>query len=93
MDIELTEPFPDIYPENGTVYIPEGFDHRGGYNDVLCVANPYVMHALASFFLYLPSNIERNYYHPESFFRTYIEQHGFIVKRFPLKYKLKGNFI
>jgi hypothetical protein len=93
MDIELAEPFPDIYPEDYTVYIPEGFDHRGGYNDVLCVANPYVMESLADFFNFVPTYISRNYYHPESLFRLLIERSNFKVKRFPLKYKLKGNFI
>jgi hypothetical protein len=93
MDIEFVEPFPDIYPDYNEVYIPEGFDHRGGYNDLLCIADNYTMNTIGNFFRFVESKILSLEYHPESMFRTFLEVEGLTVKRFPLKYKFKGALI
>lgn len=93
MDVELVEPFPDIYPDYNEVYIPEGFDHRGGYNDLLCVADSYTMNTIGNFFHFVESKILSLEYHPESMFRTFLEVEKLTVKRFPLKYKFKGALI
>jgi hypothetical protein len=90
----LFESFPIIQAEHATVYIPAGFDHRGGINDLLSLGTRETMEKICDLFSNLVQYAESGVgMHPESILRTHIERCGVKINRFPLKYKLRGEYV
>lgn len=88
------ESFPILEPKKNEVYIPRGFDHRGGYNDLLSVSDSTVSDTLGALYGHMNWFEDRNIgFHPESMYRRYLEQKQLSVKRFDIKYKLRGVYL
>jgi hypothetical protein len=90
----LFESFPIIQADPGIVYVPAGFDHRGGINDLLSLGNRETMEMICDLFVNLVQYAKAGFgMHPESILRTHIETCGLKINRFPLKYKLRGEYV
>lgn len=88
------ESFPAISPIPDTIYIPSGFDHRGGINDLLSLGNRETMEKVCLLFRnllqYANSGIG---FHPESILRRHLDLSGLDIERFDIKYKLRGDYV
>jgi hypothetical protein len=77
-----------------SVYVPEGFDHRGGLNDLMAFGDNSSMEKYCllfpSLFNYANSGMG---FHPESILRQHLEIGKTKVERFSLKYKLRGEYV
>lgn len=90
------ESFPLITPVSNTVYIPSGFDHRGGINDLLCLGDQITMEKVCNLFTHLTDYANPNTgigFHPESILRKHIDLCNLHVDRFQIAYKLRGNYV
>jgi hypothetical protein len=88
------ESFPVIDAQPGIVYVPAGFDHRGGLNDLLSLGTRETMEQICTLFLKLIQYANEGIgFHPESIFRTHIDRCELILNRFDLKYKLRGEYV
>lgn len=86
--------FPIIEVEPDSVYVPAGFDHRGGINDLLSLGTRETMEKICDLFSNLVQYAESGVgMHPESVLRTHMERCGLAINRFPLKYKLRGEYV
>lgn len=87
--------FPDIVPKHNEIYIPEGFDHRGGVNDLLAVTTGQSFDTLANIYqgLFHYAKHSEIGFHPESIYRRFLESSKLSIKRFKLSYKLKGVYV
>jgi hypothetical protein len=82
----------DVQPN--TIYIPEGFNHRGGYNDLLSLGSREVMEKICLLCTKLVEYANGGIgFHPESVLRKHIENNGISVVRFPVKYRLRGEYV
>lgn len=88
------ESFPVLDINPNTVYIPEGFDHRGGINDLISIGDRAAMEKVCDLFKYLIEYAQSGVgFHPESILRTHIETCLLNIVRFPIKYKLRGEYV
>lgn len=80
--------------EEGSIYIPEGFGHRGGINDLMSYGPPSTMEVYCNLFQHLMSYSDAGLgFHPESLLRFHLEHNKLDIKRFPIKYKLRGDYV
>jgi hypothetical protein len=88
------ESFPLIDVQPGAVYVPAGFDHRGGINDLLSLGTRETMEKVCDLFTKLVEYSNSNVgFHPESILRTHMDKCGLAINRFPIKYKLRGEYV
>ena len=88
------ESFPIIDVQPGVVYVPAGFDHRGGINDLLSLGTRETMEKVCDLFTKLVEYSNSNVgFHPESILRTHMDKCGLTINRFPIKYKLRGEYV
>jgi hypothetical protein len=86
--------FPIIEPAEQTVYVPAGFDHRGGINDLLSFGDRKTMQKVCDLFRNLLSYSSQGIgLHPESVLRRHYEIQNLNVQRFDIKYKLRGEYV
>ena len=92
-DLKFNE-FPDIVPEKNTVYVPSGWDCRGGLSDLLAIADSETMNKYCNLFTYLKPYHDNNIpLHPESALRKHMEIMDIRVERFRLNYFLRGVYL
>jgi len=93
-DIKL-ESFIDLYevdPEK--IYIPEGWDHRGGINDLLAVGGYDVMKTYCNLYHHLEEYAkEGNIFHPETLLRVHLEKNQIEIERPKMSYFLRSERI
>lgn len=88
------ESFPVVDTQPGNVYVPAGFDHRGGINDLLSMGTRETMEKVCDLFLKTMQYAESGVgFHPESLLRTHIEKCELAINRFPVRYKLRGEYV
>jgi len=88
------ESFPVVDTQPGNVYVPAGFDHRGGINDLLSMGTRETMEKVCDLFLKTMQYAESGVgFHPESLLRTHMEKCGLVINRFPVRYKLRGEYV
>jgi len=86
--------FPDIIPEKNTVYVPSGWDCRGGLSDLLAIGDSETIGKYCRLFECL-----RTYHdncitlHPESVLRKHLEINNIKIERFDLKYYLREMYL
>jgi hypothetical protein len=86
--------FPVIDVQPGIVYVPAGFNHRGGINDLLSLGTRETMENVCNLFLKLVQYADEGVgFHPESILRTHIDKCGLQINDFELKYKLRGEYV
>lgn len=89
-DLEF-ESFPEIEPERNTLYIPEGWDYRGGINDLLVVGDSESIDKYCDVYVNLRKYARAGIgFHPESILRHHLEASNVRIVRFELDYKLNG---
>jgi len=82
--------FPLIQPKPNTIYIPEGNDYMGGWNDQIALGDSAAMNEHSSLYPHLWEYREKRYpLHPESIYRKHLEERKLNVERFPSKYVLR----
>lgn len=90
----LFESFPIVEVAPETVYVPQGFDHRGGINDLLSLGTRETMEKVCGLFTNLVKYANDGVgFHPESILRTHMNRCGLDIDRFPVKYKLRGEYV
>lgn len=90
----MFESFPIIEPKVRTVHVPAGFDHRGGINDLLSLGNRETMEKVCDLFSKLIQYGSIGIgFHPESILRKHFDLSGLDIDRFPVKYKLRGEYV
>ena len=90
----LFESFPIVEVLPGIVYVPSGFDHRGGINDLLSLGTRETMAKVCGLFENLVQYANDGVgFHPESILRTHIDKCELGIDRFPVKYKLRGEYV
>lgn len=88
------ESFPIIECKENTVYVPAGFDHRGGISDLLSMGTRATMQIACSVYTHL-----LEYYnmgiglHPESVLRRHFEIEKLNIERFNIRYKLRNEYV
>lgn len=86
-DLEFKEPilFENYEYNDNTVYIPEGYDYHGGFNDQFAFGNYEAMKKYYSVHLNHPKLYERGYtFHPELYLRwNLLDLHYVDVVRTP----------
>ena len=92
-DLKFDE-FPDIIPEKNTVYVPSGWDCRGGLSDLLAIADSETINKYCRLFECLKTYHDNGItLHPESVLRKHLEFQGIKIERFNLKYYLRGMYL
>ena len=93
-DIKL-ESFIDLYEVNPKkIYIPEGWDHRGGINDLLAVGGYDVMKTYCNLYSHLEEYSEEgNMFHPETLLKVHLEKNQIEVERPKIGYFLRSEKI
>lgn len=84
--------FEDIAPNQ--IYIPSGSNHRGGICDLFAIGGRDSMEKYFKLFEYIKIYIETNAtFHPESLLRYHLNNFDLDVRRFDLKYKIRGSYV
>eukprot|EP00299_Pterocystis_sp_00344_P000440 c10123_g1_i1.p1 GENE.c10123_g1_i1~~c10123_g1_i1.p1 ORF type:complete len:651 (+),score=111.25 c10123_g1_i1:13-1965(+) len=74
---------------NGTaVYLPEGNDHYGGFNDQVAFGPAELMAVYTNAFYNLPVIWDIPTFHPENCVRQNLQRHNITVGRFPMYYEI-----
>lgn len=88
------ENFPDIIPEENTIYVPENADWRGGLCDLLCLGDAKTAEIYCKLFETITWRMQNGRtMHPESALRDHLDIHKVKIERFPLDYYLRGKKI
>lgn len=92
IDIKFFKEFIINKPENNTIYIPNGEDHRNGINDQIAYGNQSVMEKYCNIMdnckFIISNKLTRHGFHPESLTLSNIKLHEITIQRFNLKYKI-----
>jgi len=79
-------------PLDNTIYIPEGNDWVDGLNNDMAYGNMDVMKKFSSLVNSIEDICKKGViFHPETIFKTYINDLNIIIKRFPYSYEFDAN--
>jgi hypothetical protein len=89
-DIRL-ENFIDLYEVNpNKVYIPEGWNHRDGINDLFAIGGYEVMKKYCNLYSYLEEySIAGSMFHPETLLKVHLEKNSINIERPKIYYFLR----
>ena len=93
-DIKL-ESFINLYDINPKkIYIPEGWDHRGGINDLFAVGGYNVMEIYCNLYSHLEEYTQLgNIFHPETLLKVHLEKNQIEIERPKISYFLRSEKI
>jgi hypothetical protein len=81
-DLQMESPVDIIIPEKNHIYIPKGWDHRGGYNDLFAIGDSESMTYYSNVFNnLLPMLRTGNLFHPESLLKIHLDMGGHTLIR------------
>lgn len=83
-----------IRPSDNEIYIPRGYDWRGGYNDLFAIGTSETMNTYCGMFNnILPILAMGNLFHSESLLKTHLTMNRLNVKRIKMEMSLRGDKI
>lgn len=82
MDLNFIEQCPILETTDDILYIPSGWDHHRGCNDLFAIGNKKTMDYYSSVFNNLEKIIdERHWVHPESILKFHLMKADFEIRR------------
>lgn len=91
-DLEV-DYFPTIIPQKNTIYIPKGWNHRGGVSDLMFLGDDESANIYCNLINELPKLCKKYGIHPESILRRYLEESNLNIQRFETSCRLRGELI
>lgn len=92
-DLACDEPLPiiDANSHRHTIWIPKGWDWKGGMNDLFALGNTHVMDYYCSMFSELPYMLDEGHlFHPEYMMKVHMERGSVLIERPKFEISLRG---
>lgn len=90
-DLSIDSPLNYIIPEKNHLYIPRGYDHRRGYNDLFAIGSSESINYYSNIFNNLTQILNSGHLlHPESLLKVYLDMSGLQLVRPLMDLSLRG---